>query len=169
MKKLKPFIKKKFKVSNFLIFVLIIAISFIFFRKIIMFLAITIICTLFTYLTYYIKLPFDLSPVLFLSLVISREYSFFLSVVFIITSGVIPMILAGGSFDYTTLFYLSIRFFINFLNTYLISFPLIPVFIFLSIIDHLSVSICTIYLFGTIPSKEMISKCKPQYIFVYSS
>ncbi|MEM4397722.1 MAG: hypothetical protein QW757_03820 [Candidatus Woesearchaeota archaeon] len=128
----------------------------IFLRKIGMFLFLTIITAIFTYVNYYVKFPFDLSPVLFLSLVISREYNFLFSIAFIILTGIIPMIFAGGSFDHTTLFYLSIIFLVNYVNTKLKFLNFIVAFLILIFLHHILAFFGSLS-FGNNPKKEFIN------------
>ncbi|MEM3374551.1 MAG: hypothetical protein QXE31_05005 [Candidatus Woesearchaeota archaeon] len=121
-----------------------------------MFLFLTIITAIFTYVNYYVKFPFDLSPVLFLSLVISREYNFLFSIAFIILTGIIPMIFAGGSFDHTTLFYLSIIFLVNYVNTKLKFLNFIVAFLILIFLHHILAFFGSLS-FGNNPKKEFIN------------
>lgn len=149
-------LKKEFNINYFLLFSLFLIILMIIFRKIGMFLFLSIITAIFTYVNYHIKFPFDLSPVLFLSLVISREYNFTFSIAFIILTGIFPMILAGGSFDHTTLFYLSLIIVVNYINTNIAFLNHKIAFLILIVIHHIIALIGSLS-FGNEPKKEFIN------------
>ncbi|NTV24065.1 MAG: hypothetical protein HGA85_06890 [Nanoarchaeota archaeon] len=155
MNKKITFFRRRFRLTNFLAFMVIFLIGMILFRRIAVFFIISLVVAVSTYFIYSVKLPFDLSPVLFVSLIISRQYSVMPAAVFIAISGIIPMILAGGSFDHTTLFYVSVRILVNFINTFLKPFPIVPVLIGMSFLDHLLGTVGSVSLFGANPAKEM--------------
>ncbi|MBD3202790.1 hypothetical protein GF327_00715 [Candidatus Woesearchaeota archaeon] len=152
----KVFLKKQFKISNFILLLTLLIVSMILIRKITMFFVLTLIASVIVYFNYYIRLPFDLSPVLFFSLVITREFSFIFSAVFIIISGIIPMILAGGTFDHTTIFYTSLIIGINYLSSFFLSNNFIITAILISVLHHVIAAIGSI-IFGTDPRKEIIN------------
>jgi hypothetical protein len=138
-------------------FALLIFCLLLLFKKATIFFILTLIVATLTYFNYYIKLPFDISPVLFISLIISREYSFLLAAIFIIISGIIPMIMAGGSFDLTTIFYSSLILIVNLVNSFLVHTSILPVFIILSILDHILGTIGGLLFFGSNPTKELVN------------
>ncbi|MBN1502363.1 hypothetical protein JW930_02365 [Candidatus Woesearchaeota archaeon] len=152
----KPFFKKKIRPSTFILFSLALIAALLLFRKIAIYLLLTLFTSTFVYANYYIKLPFDISPVLFLSLIISSEYGFVFAVFFIIASGIIPMVMAGGSFDHTTLFYLSLIIGINLLNSHLVQYPFMIVAIPLVILHHILGAVGSIS-FGTLLQKEILN------------
>ena len=148
--------KKKFKPSNFILFLLIIIVSFLLFRDFVMFILILFLVSIFVYFNYHIKLPFDISPVLVVSLIISNEYGIWYSVTFIIVSGIIPMILAGGSFDYTTLFYLSLILLINYVYMFFTQYSFLFIAFPLIVLHHFIAMIGGIF-FGINKQKEIIN------------
>jgi hypothetical protein len=153
---MKSFLKRKFNISYFAIFSLILVIFMILFRKAFIYLLFTLLAALFVYLNYYIRLPFDVSPILFLSLVISRQYSFLLAIIFIFVAGILPMVFAGGSFDHTTIFYLTLIIMINLTNTFLKVFPFVYIFIGLAILHHILAFFGSMS-FGNNPHKELVN------------
>jgi hypothetical protein len=157
MNKIPLIFRHRFKLRSFLLIALLFFLGVFMFRKIAGFLLISLIVMVITYFNYSFKLPFDITPVLFVSLILSREYNLVYSIIFLMIAGIIPMVLTGGSFDHTTLFYLSVRIIVNFINTYLLSFPAMPVLIIMAILDHLIGTIGSVSLFGANFSKEIIN------------
>jgi hypothetical protein len=143
-------------------------------KDLLFFLALCTIVALMTYFNYSFRLPFDLSPVLVMSLVVSREYGMLYSIAFIIVSGIIPMIFAGGSFDHTTLFYTAVLVLVNIINSMLPALPHIPLFIGLSLLNHIVGSIGSVSFFGANLAKEALNLALQMlvdlfYIFTFSA
>ncbi len=165
------FLFKRPKRQILILYLIIICLFYVLFNRLFFFVFATIITGIITYLNHHFRFPFDLSPVLVFSLFFSREYSIHHSVIYIFLGGVLPMIAAGGSFDSTTVFFLVIRIFTNVLSIFFRPFPAIPVFIFLSILDHLLGTIGSISLFGTNPLKEtfnLIIQTGTDLLYIFS-